>query len=103
MSTSRTAAKRSSATSTPPPRGVGRTKKLENNLMYLDMHRAMRCSARSKKSGMACRAPAVRGAKVCRMHGAGGGAPRGNRNAVKHGDETAKAVAIKQEIQALAR
>jgi hypothetical protein len=31
------------------------------------------------------RAPAVRGVEVCRMHGIGGGAPRGNKNAVKHG------------------
>jgi uncharacterized protein YjcR len=52
---------------------------------------------------MPCRAPAVCGAKVCRMHGAAGGAPMGNRNAVKHGDKTAEAVTIKREIEALAR
>jgi uncharacterized protein YjcR len=50
-----------------------------------------------------CRAPAVRGSKVCRMHGAGGGASRGNRNALKHGEFTAGARAMKREIQALAR
>ena len=32
-----------------------------------------------------CRSPAVRGFQVCRMHGAGGGAPKGNCNALKHG------------------
>ena len=37
------------------------------------------------------------------MHGAGGGAPKGNRNALKHGVFTAEAVAMKREIQALAR
>jgi uncharacterized protein YjcR len=37
------------------------------------------------------------------MHGAGGGAPRGNRNALKHGDFTAEAMALKKEIAALAR
>jgi uncharacterized protein YjcR len=37
------------------------------------------------------------------MHGAGGGAPRGNRNAIKHGEFAAKALALKREIQALAR
>jgi hypothetical protein len=43
------------------------------------------------------------GSKVCRMHGAAGGAPRGNRNAIKHGEFAAKALALKREIQALAR
>jgi uncharacterized protein YjcR len=46
---------------------------------------------------------AVRGYEVCRMHGAGGGAPRGNRNAVKHGEFAAETLALKREIQALAR
>jgi hypothetical protein len=33
---------------------------------------APRCTARSKRTGLPCRAPAVRGHCVCRMHGAGG-------------------------------
>ena len=37
------------------------------------------------------------------MHGAGGGAPIGNRNALKHGAFTAETLALKREIQALAR
>jgi uncharacterized protein YjcR len=37
------------------------------------------------------------------MHGAAGGAPKGNRNALKHGDFTAETLAMKREIQALAR
>jgi uncharacterized protein YjcR len=37
------------------------------------------------------------------MHGAGGGAPKGNRNAVKHGEYAAETLALKREIQALAR
>ena len=43
------------------------------------------------------------GHSVCRMHGAGGGAPRGNRNALKHGEFTAETLALKREIAALAR
>ncbi len=35
--------------------------------------------------------------KVCRMHGAGGGAPRGNRNALKHGEVSAETLALKRE------
>ena len=37
------------------------------------------------------------------MHGAAGGAPRGNRNAWKHGASSAETLALKREIQALAR
>ena len=37
------------------------------------------------------------------MHGAAGGAPKGNRNALKHGALTAEALALQKEIQALAR
>jgi uncharacterized protein YjcR len=37
------------------------------------------------------------------MHGAAGGAPKGNRNAIKHGEFAAKTLALKREIQALAR
>jgi uncharacterized protein YjcR len=37
------------------------------------------------------------------MHGAGGGAPKGNRNALKHGAMTAEALAFKRKIAALAR
>jgi uncharacterized protein YjcR len=71
--------------------------------MHLDMHQALRCHAKSKRSGLRCQAPAVRGSSVCRMHGAGGGPPRGNRNALKHGEFTTGATALKKEIAALAR
>jgi hypothetical protein len=37
------------------------------------------------------------------MHGAASGAPKGNRNALKHGAMTAEALAFKREIAALAR
>jgi glucans biosynthesis protein len=37
------------------------------------------------------------------MHGAGGGAPRGNRNALKHGLNTAKAIADRRAMRALIR
>jgi uncharacterized protein YjcR len=37
------------------------------------------------------------------MHGANGGAPRGNRNALKHGYFTAEATALRREVFALAR
>ena len=44
-----------------------------------------RCGALTRSGGL-CRAPAVKGKLRCRKHGgAGSGAPRGNRNARKHG------------------
>ena len=71
--------------------------------MHWPMHQALRCRAKSKRSGLQCRAPAVRGYAVCRMHGAAGGALKGNRNAVRHGATTAEALAFKKEIAALSR
>jgi hypothetical protein len=56
--------------------------------------KAPRCTAKSKRTGERCKAPAVRGWKVCRFHGARGGAPKGKANgAWKHGhySEAAKA------------
>jgi uncharacterized protein YjcR len=45
----------------------------------------------------------MRGHNVCRMHGAGGGPPKGNRNAHKHGGFTAEELELKRQISALAR
>ena len=68
---------------------------MENNKVNL-MNLAPRCVARSKRSKKSCRAPAVRGWKVCRMHGAKGGAPKGSRNGnYRHGEYTQKALAEK--------
>jgi len=67
-------------------------------------HAARRCSARSKRTGLPCRAPAVRGWSVCRMHGARGGAPEGDANgAFRHGLKTLEAAAWRQDIQDLLR
>ena len=71
--------------------------------MLLDMHLALRCHARSKRSGLRCQAPAVRGYSVCRMHGAGGGAPPGNRNALQHGAFSAESIALSKEAASTAR
>jgi uncharacterized protein YjcR len=61
-----------------------------------------RCGAKTRSSG-ACRSPAVRGKKRCRMHGGaqGSGAPRPNQNARKHGLFTRDAIAERRQIQAL--
>ncbi|MDH2383607.1 HGGxSTG domain-containing protein [Bradyrhizobium sp. CER78] len=61
-----------------------------------------RCGAKTRIGG-ACRAPAVRGKRRCRMHGGakGSGAPRANRNARKHGLFTRDAIAERRQIRAL--
>lgn len=61
-----------------------------------------RCGAKTRAGG-ACRAPAVRGKKRCRMHGGakGSGAPRANRNARKHGLFSRTAIAERREIRVL--
>jgi hypothetical protein len=61
-----------------------------------------RCGAKTRCGG-ACRSPAVRGRKRCRMHGGapGSGAPKANRNARKHGRFTRAAIEERRRIQAL--
>jgi hypothetical protein len=66
------------------------------------MNRALRCGARTR-SGSPCRAPAVRGKRRCRMHGARAGAPEGNRNAWKHGARSAEALAWRRRVRELLR
>ena len=67
-------------------------------------HDALRCSAKSKRSGERCRAPAVRGFNVCRMHGARGGAPEGKRNGnYRNGSRTKRTMAALMAIRVMAR
>jgi glucans biosynthesis protein len=63
-----------------------------------------RCGAKTR-SGKPCQSPAVQGKKRCRMHGgaAGSGAPRSNKNAVKHGLYTRKAIAQRRKVSELMR
>ena len=67
-------------------------------------HASPRCTARSKRTGQPCRAPAVRGWTVCRMHGAGGGAGPGKVNPNwRHGGRTAEAQRFQKLVSALVR
>ena len=87
-------------------RGAGHEPKPGNNPMHkqLRMNRAPRCLARTR-SGKPCQSPAVTGKRRCRMHGGarGSGAPKGNRNALRHGRYTAQAIAMRREMRALLR
>jgi hypothetical protein len=67
-------------------------------------HASPRCTAKSKRTGKPCRAPAVRGWQVCRMHGARGGAPEGKRNEnYRHGARTKETIASMRETAELIR
>lgn len=66
------------------------------------MLESLRCGARTRR-GTACRAPAVSGKKRCRMHGGskGSGAPKGNKNALKHGGYTRESLNLRADIRRL--
>jgi hypothetical protein len=67
-------------------------------------HDAPRCRAKSKRTGEQCRAPAVQGYRVCRLHGARGGAPAGNRNGnYRHGARTRETIETARLIKKIRR
>jgi hypothetical protein len=66
------------------------------------MHLGRRCGARTRRAGR-CQSPAMPNGR-CRMHGGPSpGAPKGNRNAFKHGYYTAKAIAQRRATSLLVR
>jgi hypothetical protein len=68
------------------------------------LQQATRCTARSKRTLQPCRGPAVVGWRVCRNHGAGGGAPPGERHGMyRHGQRTQQALAERRAIRKLIR
>src|SRR3954470_11998219 len=100
MSTFTKADRPSSATSKARREGLHR--KQRNNPMQLDMHRAPRCRARTRR-GSLCQSPAMKNGR-CRMHGGKStGAPKGNKNALKHGYYTAEAIAERRILTNLMR
>jgi hypothetical protein len=68
------------------------------------MHLADRCTAKSKRSGLPCKSPAVRGWKVCRMHGAKGGHKSGHSHPqYQHGGYSRDALEMRRLVTALTR
>ena len=67
-------------------------------------HASPRCTAHSKRTGLPCGSPALTGWSVCRMHGAGGGAPSGKRNGnYRHGGRTKEAIDLRASMRDLVR
>jgi hypothetical protein len=68
----------------------------------MPMHQSPRCGARTRTGGR-CRSAAMPNGR-CRMHGGSSpGAPRGNKNGLKHGRYTGEAVQNRRQIAALIR
>ena len=86
-------------------RGAGIARNWRINPMpgKLPMHLSPRCGAHCRTTGEPCQQPAMANGR-CRMHGGTNpGAPKGNRNAFKHGRYTAQAIANRREVAALIR
>ena len=72
-------------------------------LGLLKANQAPRCGAKTRV-GTPCKAPVVKGRKRCRMHGgASPGAPKGNKNALKHGYYTQESIEQRRKAHALIR
>lgn len=58
-----------------------------------------RCLAKNR-AGNPCQRPAMKHKRRCNLHGgaAGSGAQRGNRNALKHGHNTAEAMQVRRLV-----
>lgn len=68
------------------------------------MHQSPRCAAHSKRTGLPCRNPAVRGWAVCRMHGARGGtSPGPDHPAYRHGGRSGEAVEFRRMAAEITR
>jgi hypothetical protein len=82
--------------------GINRNHRINPMQNKLPMHLSWRCGARTR-SGSRCRSAAMPNGR-CRMHGGmSPGAPKGNKNAFKHGHYTAEAIASRREIAKLLR
>lgn len=65
---------------------------------------APRCHAKAKRTGQPCRAPAVTGWRVCRVHGAGGGQKPGPAHPNwRHGERSHEATVLRAEVNWLVR
>ncbi len=64
---------------------------LNNNNTPLDLRTLPKCRAKAKSTGQRCGNPAMKGKRVCYIHGGKSpGAPIGNQNALKFGYYTKK-------------
>jgi len=76
---------------------VGQAKKMRNNPM--EENYRIKCLARTRKETLCEKLP-IKGKKRCRMHGGAenSGAPKGNKNAFKHGHYSEESLQRKREV-----
>lgn len=75
---------------------------LKNGNKPLDLRTLPRCNAKAKSTGQRCGNAAMKGKRVCYIHGGKSpGAQRGNKNALKHGFYSAEAIAERQQTRQL--
>ena len=75
---------------------------LKNGNKPLDLRTLPRCNAKAKSTGQRCGNPAMKGKRVCYIHGGRSkGAPKGNKNAFNHGFYSAEAKAERRYIRML--
>ena len=80
--------------------GRGYNRILGNNPMQLPKHDSPKCGARTR-CGTPCQSRAMLNGR-CRMHGGKSpGAPKGNRNAWKHGHYTAEVIVMRKLVRQL--
>jgi hypothetical protein len=83
-------------------RTYDRNRRINPMQSKLPMHLSRRCGARTRR-GSPCQSPAMLNGR-CRMHGGKSpGAPKGNKNAWKHGQYSAEAMARRRDIAELLR
>ena len=76
--------------------------KLKNGGIPCDITKLPRCHAKAKSTGKRCRQVAMKGKRVCFIHGGKSpGAKTGNANALKNGLYTAEAIADRQYLRQL--
>ena len=75
---------------------------LNNGNKPLDLRTLPRCQATAKSTGRRCGNPAMKNKRVCYLHGGKSpGAPKGNKNTLKHGLYTAGAIAERLYVRML--
>jgi glucans biosynthesis protein len=75
---------------------------LKNNNKPINLRKLPRCQATAKSTGKCCGNPAIKGKRVCYIHGGKSpGPPRGNKKALKHGFYTAEAIAERRYLRLL--
>lgn len=81
-------------------KNVETTSKNSQEVIFQNAHL---CGAKAKSTKKPCRAVVVKNKNRCRMHGGaeGSGAPKGNRNAFKHGFYTKEALMQRRQERQL--